>query len=58
VACVPARLQLALVALTLCAMAAVAGVLLAERGAQMTNADLDLSDGWAGALRPPGQRVR
>jgi protein SCO1/2 len=53
---VPARLQLALVALTLCAVAAVAGVLLAERSA-MKPAGLELTDGWAGALRPAGQQV-
>lgn len=50
---VAARLRLTLVALTLCAVAAVAGVLLAsrsQRGAQVI-------EGWAGALRPPGQPV-
>jgi protein SCO1 len=52
---VPARLQLALVALALCAAAAVAGVALAQRGAGEQG--LDLTDGWAGAVRPPGARV-
>jgi protein SCO1/2 len=52
---VPARLQLALVAFALCAAAAVGGVLLAER--QSAAQGLELSDGWAGALRPPGQPV-
>ena len=41
-------------ALTLCAVAALAGVLLAER---RVNQGMELTDGWAGALRPPGQRV-
>ncbi len=50
-----ARLQLALIALTVCAVAAVGGVLLAERN---THAQpLELTNGWAGALRPDGQRV-
>ena len=53
---VPARLQLALVALTLCAAAAVAGVLLAQRQTSVRQG-LELTDGWAGALRPPGQPV-
>ncbi len=51
----PARLRLALTALTLCAIAAVAGATLAER---RTRAEpLELTHGWAGALRPPGLRV-
>jgi protein SCO1/2 len=52
----PARLQLALVALTLCAAAAVVGVLLADRQASGAEG-LELVDGWAGAQRPPGQRI-
>jgi len=48
-----ARVQLALIALTLCAVAAVAGVLLAGRQQQ----GLQLTNGWAGALRPAGQPV-
>jgi protein SCO1/2 len=52
----PARLKLALTALTLCAVAAVAGVLLAARNQPSTTA-LALADGWAGAQRPPGQPV-
>jgi protein SCO1/2 len=52
----PARLKLALVALTLCAAAAVAGVLLANRDSEASNG-LELVNGWAGALRPPGQPV-
>lgn len=50
----PARLKLALLALAACAVAAVAGVALAQRDAQRP---LDLTDGWAGAIRPPGARV-
>jgi protein SCO1/2 len=52
---VVARLHLALVALALCALAAVAGVALAQRGGGQEG--LDLTHGWAGALRPPGARV-
>jgi protein SCO1 len=51
---VPARLKLALVALAVCAAAAAAGVALAQRGAQRP---LDLTNGWAGAIRPPRARV-
>jgi protein SCO1 len=50
---VPARLQLALIVLAACAFAAVVGVLLAARPEQ----GVALSDGWAGAIRPPGLRV-
>ena len=50
------RARLTLTALTLCALAAVAGVLLASRDAGPV-AGLELTDGWAGALRPPGQPV-
>ena len=50
-----ARVRLTLIAVTLCALAAVAGVLLAQ---QRTNgAGVEIHDGWAGALRPPGQPV-
>lgn len=52
----PARLQLALVAVALCAVAAVAGVALAQRGATAQQG-LELTNGWAGALRPPGAHV-
>jgi protein SCO1/2 len=52
----PARLQLALVALTLCAVAAVAGVLVADRQSG-SRRGLELVDGWAGAQRPPEQPV-
>jgi protein SCO1/2 len=53
----PARLKLALLALTLCAAAAVAGVLLAPRDDFTTSSVLELSNGWAGAQRPTGQPV-
>jgi protein SCO1/2 len=54
----PARLQLAMIALTLCALAAVGGVLLAERaGPRLTSQELELNHGWAGAQRPDGQPV-
>jgi protein SCO1 len=52
---VPARVQLALIALGVCAVAAVAGVALAQRGS--TQPGLDLTHGWAGAIRPPGAHV-
>jgi protein SCO1/2 len=52
---VHARLRLALTALTLCAAAAVVGVAVADRGHDP--APPALTDGWAGAIRPPGQRV-
>ena len=51
---VATRVRFALVALTLCAVAALAGVLLAER---RVDQGMELTDGWAGALRPQGQRV-
>jgi protein SCO1/2 len=51
---VPARLKLVLVALTLCAAAAVAGVLLAPRGAAEPEPQ---PGGWAGFRRPPGLPV-
>jgi protein SCO1 len=50
----PARLRLVLIALTVCAVAAVAGVLLAERG---DNGVASGDGGWAGAVRPEGQPV-
>jgi protein SCO1 len=55
----PARLRLALVALTLCAVAAVIGATLASRaGDNASVSGLELSaDGWAGAKRPPTQAV-
>lgn len=51
----PARLRLSLIALTLCATAAVVGTWLAAR--QGTATGLELNDGWAGAQRPLGQPV-
>src|SRR5437764_591850 len=56
VAVLPARLQLALVALAACAAAAVLGVLAAS-GHQTGGQPLRLTNGWAGALRPPGLDV-
>ena len=55
----PARLRLALIALTLCAVAAVIGATLASRaGDNASTSGLELSaDGWAGAVRPPKQAV-
>jgi len=55
-AVLPARLQLALIALTVCAAAAVVGVLLASRQSHVPQS-LELYGGWAGAQRPPGQPV-
>jgi protein SCO1/2 len=52
----PARLKLALIALTLCAAAAVAGVSLAPRETGTVDG-LQLANGWAGAQRPEGQPV-
>jgi protein SCO1/2 len=52
---VHARLRLALTALTVCAAAAVVGVALAARSD--TAPPLQLTHGWAGAVRPPGLRV-
>jgi protein SCO1/2 len=52
---VHARLRLALTALTVCAAAAVVGVALASRNDAPPT--LQLSNGWAGAIRPPGLRV-
>jgi protein SCO1 len=47
-----------LVAFSLCAVAAVIGATLASRGGDATAGGLELSaDGWAGAIRPPGQPV-
>jgi protein SCO1/2 len=51
-----ARVRLTLIALTLCALAAVAGVLLALQRTPDPTA-LELTDGWAGAQRPKGQPV-
>jgi protein SCO1 len=51
---VPARLKLTLVTLTLCAAAAVAGVLLAPRGSAGFQPS---ADGWAGFRRPAGLAV-
>jgi protein SCO1/2 len=52
---VNARLRLALTALTICAAAAVVGVALAARNAP--SPQLALTNGWAGAIRPPGLDV-
>jgi protein SCO1/2 len=53
-----ARLRLTLIALSLCAVAAVVGATLASRSNSAASSGLELSaDGWAGAIRPPGQRV-
>jgi protein SCO1/2 len=51
----PARVKLTLIAVTLCAAAAVAGVVLAQGRTQPES--LQVTDGWAGALRPPHQPV-
>jgi protein SCO1/2 len=51
---VHARLRLTLIAVTLCAVAAVIGISLAPRG---DDASAMLTDGWFGALRPVGQKV-
>jgi protein SCO1/2 len=51
-----ARVRLSLIALTLCALAAVAGVLLAERQVS-AGSELELVNGWAGAVRPEGLPV-
>ena len=51
----PGRLTLALVAVTLCALAAAIGVALAPRA--KTEPSLQLTNGWAGAIRPPGAQV-
>ncbi len=51
-----ARVRLTLIAATLCALAAVAGVLLAERQVK-AEPELELVNGWAGAVRPEGQPV-
>jgi protein SCO1 len=51
---VAARLKLALLALAVCALAAVGGVLLASRGPAQA---VSITNGWAGYVRPPGLRV-
>jgi len=51
-----ARVRLTLIALTLCALAAVAGVTLALQRSPDPTA-LELSNGWAGAEHPPHQPV-
>ena len=50
----PDRLKLVLAALTLCGLAAVAGVLLAPRGVARP---APAPTGWAGFMRPPGLPV-
>jgi protein SCO1/2 len=52
---VPARIQLALIALLVCAAAGLAGALLAQ--GKSNGPGLELVNGWAGAQRPPGQPV-
>jgi protein SCO1/2 len=52
---IAARVRLTLIAATMIALAALAGVLLA--GQKTSGAGLELHDGWAGAQRPPGQPV-
>jgi protein SCO1/2 len=51
---VPARLAYALLTLTLCAVAAVAGVVIAARGDGGARAMTLGPTGWAGFVRPPG----
>jgi len=51
---VPARLRLVLIALTVCAAAAVIGASLAMSG---DDGGTGLTNGWAGAVRPPGANV-
>jgi protein SCO1 len=50
---VPARLAYALLTLTLCAVAAVVGVVIASRGDDSGGVAVG-STGWAGFVRPPG----
>jgi len=51
-----ARVRLTLIALTLCALAAVAGVLLALQR-EPVGSSMEITNGWAGAIRPQGQPV-
>jgi len=51
---VPARLRLVLIALTVCAAAAVIGASLAMSG---DDGGTGQTNGWAGAVRPPGAKV-
>jgi protein SCO1/2 len=51
---VPARLAYALLTLTLCAIAAVAGVFIASRGDGGSGTVAVGTTGWAGSVRPPG----
>jgi protein SCO1 len=53
---VPTRLALALLTLTLCAVAAVIGVFVASRGDSDARVATGAS-GWAGYVRPPGARA-
>ncbi len=50
----PARLAYALITLTLCAAAAVAGVFIASRGDDGSDGVAVGATGWAGFVRPPG----
>jgi protein SCO1 len=51
---VPTRLAYALLTLTLCAAAAVAGVFIASRGNDGADGVAVGATGWAGFIRPPG----
>jgi protein SCO1/2 len=51
---VPTRLAYALLTLTLCAVAAVAGVVIAARGNDGADGVAVGKTGWAGFIRPPG----
>jgi protein SCO1/2 len=51
---VPARVAYALLTLTLCAAAAVAGVFIASRGNDGADGVAVGTTGWAGYVRPPG----
>jgi protein SCO1 len=51
---VPARLAYALITLTLCTVAAVAGVVIASRGDGGAGGVAVGTTGWAGFIRPPG----
>jgi protein SCO1/2 len=51
---VPARVAYALLTLTLCGVAAVAGVLIASRGGGSEDGVAAGATGWAGFVRPPG----
>jgi protein SCO1 len=54
---VPTRLAYALLTLTLCATAAVAGVFIASRGNDGADGVAVGATGWAGFIRPPGAKA-